>query len=47
MEVAEMKNNYNPKDKFTAKQGDFEILYMPNKKQGGKKNESKKTPKKK
>lgn len=27
-----MTAKYNPKDKFTAKPGDFEVLYMPPKK---------------
>lgn len=46
-----MKNKYNPKDKFTAKESDFEIVYMPPKKQAtekkGAKAEGQKQTKKK
>ena len=32
-----MADKYNAKDKFTAKEGDFEIVYRPPKKQPAKK----------
>ena len=40
-----MATKYNPKDKFTAKEGDFEIISMP-KKQPESKKPAKKTTKK-
>lgn len=40
-----MPTKYNPKDKFTAKEGDFEVLYMPKKGETGKGKSTKATGK--
>ena len=38
-----MTKKYNPRDKFTAKESDFEILYMPKKNDKGNNKTERKT----